>query len=56
MNNVSDSEVNCLQDEKKRLMDAVRQSDFCATSMAAHTHCYEKTARASGKRSKDCFS
>ena len=55
MENVSDSEQNCLQDEKDRLMDEVRHCDFCSTSMAEHMHCYEGTARASGKRSKDCF-
>ncbi len=55
MENVSDSEHNCLQDEKVRLMDEVRHCDFCSTSMAEHMHCYEETARASGKRAKDCF-
>ncbi len=56
MKNVSDSERNCLQGEKDRLMDEVRHCDFCSTSMAEHMHCYEETARASGRRSKDCFS
>ncbi len=55
MKNVSDSELNCLRDEKDRLMDEVRQCDFCSTSMAEHMHCYEETARVSGERSKGCF-
>ncbi len=56
MKNVSDSERNCLQGEKDRLIDEVRHCDFCSTSMAEHMHCYEETARASGKRSRGCFS
>ena len=55
MKNVSDYEMNCLRDEKERLMDEVRHCDFCSTSMTEHMDCYEKTARASGRRSKACF-
>ncbi len=55
MENLSEFEKSCLRDEKERLMDEVRHCDYCSTSMADHMHCYEETARSSGRRSKACF-
>ena len=55
MKNVNAFEASCLQDEKERLKDEVRHCDYCSTSMEKHMHCYEKTARSSGRRSKACF-
>lgn len=55
MKEVSEYESSCLRDETERLRDEVRRCDFCSTSMAEHSHCYEETAKASGRRSKACF-
>ena len=55
MRELSEHETICLRDEKERLMDEVRSCDFCSTSMAEHSRCYEETARASGRRSKACL-
>ncbi len=55
MRDISEHESNCLRDEKERLMDEVRQCDFCSTSMVEHSRCYEETAKASGRRSKACL-
>ncbi|MBL0712657.1 MAG: hypothetical protein JJV98_03050 [Desulfosarcina sp.] len=55
MKKVSEQNLNCLKNEKKQLRDAVRQCDFCSTSMAGHSDCYAETACESGRRSKNCF-
>jgi hypothetical protein len=55
MKNYSEHEANCLRDERDRLVDEVRRCDFCSTSMAEHRHCYEETAKASGRRSRACM-
>ena len=55
MRELSEHESICLRDEKERLMDEVRSCDFCSTSMAEHSRCYEETATASGRRSKACL-
>jgi hypothetical protein len=55
MKEISDHTLSCLRDEKERLMDDVRRCDFCSTSTAEHSHCYEETARESGRRSKACL-
>ena len=55
MKHASQHTLDCLRDEKERLMEDVRRCDFCSSSMAEHAHCYEETARASGRRSKACF-
>ena len=55
MRNVSEYEKTCLRDEKERLQDEVRHCDYCSTSIDEHMHCYEETARSSGRRSKACF-
>ncbi len=45
-----------MRDKKERLMDELRRCDFCSTSMAEHSNCYEDTAKDCGKRSKECSS
>jgi len=55
MKHVSEHTLDCLRDEKKRLVEDVRRCDYCSSSMAEHSDCYEETAKVSGRRSKACF-
>lgn len=53
---LSSAESKCLTDERDRLKDEIRQCDFCSSSLEEHRDCYQDASRASGERSKACFS
>jgi len=44
----------CCTMERKRLVDELRQCDYCSTSYDEFQQCYQQTAERSGKRSRSC--
>jgi hypothetical protein len=46
---------SCCADEKARLMDILFTCDYCTDSLEARHRCYQKAAKQSGSRARQCL-
>ena len=45
----------CCTNEKNRLMDVLFECDYCTESVQERHLCYQKAAKESGKRARECL-
>jgi len=45
----------CCTDEKDRLMQDLYVCDYCTTSLEDRHHCYQRAAKESGRRARQCL-